>query len=71
MPSQTPAPFTYTNRFGRTYVLNEDTTARGFPLYYFTQVPDKPKPVSELPYGYDVMETKSGLPLLRKMDKMR
>lgn len=68
MAPETDTPFAYTNRFGRTYFLNEDVTAGGFPLYYFTKFPEKP--ISEVPFGYDVVETKSGMPLLRKIDKV-
>jgi hypothetical protein len=60
--------YTHTNSQGRVYALHSHTTESrtGKPrtLYYFSQTVEGA--IEELPRGYEVVEAKTGLPLLKK-----
>jgi hypothetical protein len=61
--------YTYTNSRGQSYVLNsKDTTLKnGYArtIYFFAKEP-KESPLDQVPAGYQVAETKNGLPVLKK-----
>ena len=58
-------PVAYTNRKGMTYVLCRSVTKSGKPHYYFAREP-KGEPVEEMPEGYEIGESTTGLVFLRK-----
>ena len=61
--------YTYTNSRGTTYVLHsrETTLKNGLQrtLYFFAK-DEREDSMNAVPYGYEVMETKNGLPVLKK-----
>lgn len=61
--------FTYTNAKGVTYVLHgrDRTTSTGktTTLYFFAKE-EKEGSLDAVPAGYEVAETKTGLPVLKK-----
>ena len=61
--------FTYTNSKGQSYILHsKDTVLKNGQertIYYFAKE-DKGNSLSEVPAGYQVSETKNGLPVLKK-----
>ncbi len=62
--------FTYTNAKDRTYILHGKDTLRKngtpFTLYYFAKE-EKEGALDAVPEGYEVSETKNGLPVLKKI----
>ena len=61
--------FSYTNSKGQSYILHsKDTVLKNGQertIYYFAKE-DKGNSLSEVPAGYQVSETKNGLPVLKK-----
>lgn len=61
--------YTYTNSRGTTYVLHsrETTLKNGLQrtLYFFAK-DERSDSMDAVPAGYEVMETKNGLPVLKK-----
>jgi hypothetical protein len=61
--------FTYTNSKGQSYVLHsKDTVLKNGQertIYYFAKE-NKGNALSAVPAGYQVSETKNGLPVLKK-----
>ena len=61
--------YTYTNSRGVTYVLHsrETTLKNGLQrtLYFFAK-DERPDSMNSVPHGYQVVETKNGLPVLKK-----
>ena len=61
--------YTYTNSRGVTYVLHsrETTLKNGLQrtLYFFAK-DEREDSMNAVPSGYEVMETKNGLPVLKK-----
>jgi hypothetical protein len=61
--------FTYTNSRGRTYVLHQmqTTLKNGNPqtIFFFAKA-EKEGALSSVPDGYEVSESKNGLPVLRR-----
>jgi hypothetical protein len=61
--------FTYTNSQGKTYTLHgkEATLKNGYTrtLYFFAKE-EKEGALDQVPDGYEVSETKNGLPVLKK-----
>ncbi len=61
--------YTYTNSRGVTYVLHsrETTLKNGLQrtLYFFAK-DEREDSMNAVPDGYEVMETKNGLPVLKK-----
>jgi len=49
---------------GKTWYLHLKIGKGGTPLYYFTT--KKARPKVPMPKGYEIVTTKSGMPLLRK-----
>lgn len=76
-PAKPVQPHAVTNQKGNTYYLHsteiksksKDGKSRTF--YFFTKKnpADKGTPVGQVPEGYEVSETKNGLPVLRKIKK--
>jgi hypothetical protein len=63
-------PFNYTNSRGRTYVLHSKTTTlksgKTRTLYFFAKEA-KEGALDAVPEGYQVAESKTGLPVLKKI----
>ena len=63
--------FSYTNSKGSTYYLHKrDTTlknGRTQTIYFFAKEP-KDGAINEVPQGYQVSESRNGLPVLKKAD---
>jgi len=61
--------FTYTNSKGQSYILHsKDTVLKNGQertIYYFAKE-DKGNSLNAVPAGYQVSETKNGLPVLKK-----
>ena len=61
--------FTYTNSKGQSYILHsKDTVLKNGQertIYYFAKE-DKGNSLNAVPDGYQVSETKNGLPVLKK-----
>jgi len=61
--------FTYTNSKGQSYILHsKDTVLKNGQertIYYFAKE-DKGNALDAVPAGYQVSETKNGLPVLKK-----
>lgn len=61
--------FTYTNSKGQSYILHsKDTVLKNGQertIYYFAKE-DKGNSLDAVPAGYQVSETKNGLPVLKK-----
>lgn len=57
--------FSYTNSKDRTYYLHSRETSNGQTLYFFAKEV-KDGSLNEVPAGYHVAETKTGLPVLKK-----
>lgn len=61
--------FTYTNSAGKTYTLHARTTklksGKERTLYFFSSL-QQPGAVDKLPEGYEVSETRNGLPVLKR-----
>jgi hypothetical protein len=61
--------FTYTNAKGQSYILHsKDTVLKNGQertIYYFAKE-DKGNSLNAVPNGYQVSETKNGLPVLKK-----
>ena len=61
--------FTYTNAKGQSYILHsKDTVLKNGQertIYYFAKE-DKGNALNAVPDGYQVSETKNGLPVLKK-----
>ena len=61
--------FTYTNVKGNTYILHgrsrTTSTGKTTTLYFFAKE-DKGDSLDAVPAGYEVAETKTGLPVLKK-----
>lgn len=64
--------FTYKNKNGKTYVLHGRTTKLKSgverTIYFFSSQEQKGA-MDKLPEGYEVMETQTGLPVLKKKGK--
>lgn len=62
--------YTYTNAAGKTYILHarDAKGGKGTKLYFFAKE-EKEGSVDELPAGYEVRETGTGLPVLKKTNK--
>ncbi len=58
-------PVTYTNRRGDTYCLCKSVTKTGKPRYYFARE-QKGEPVEEVPAGYKIGESSTGLVYLEQ-----
>lgn len=63
--------FSFTNSKGKTYFLHKSSTTAGknrhHTLYFFaSEIRDNP--LTEIPAGYQVYESRSGLPVLKKAD---
>ena len=58
-------PVTYTNRNGNILYLCQGVTKTGKPRYYFAREP-KGEPVEEIPEGYKIGESTTGLVFLQK-----
>lgn len=60
----------HVNSRGTRYFLHSKAVAlrNGLPsrIYYFRREPDPPNQMKVLPMGFEVSETKNGLPVLRK-----
>jgi hypothetical protein len=63
--------YTYTNSKGRTYVLHGKTTqtksGKDRTLYYFARE-EKEGALEQVPAGYQVVESRTGLPVLKKAE---
>lgn len=63
--------YTYTNSKGQTYILHGKTTqtktGKERTLYYFAKEA-KPEALDAVPAGYKVVESKTGLPVLKKAE---
>lgn len=59
--------FTYKNSKGKTYFLHERTTNRGAKLRFFS-AEKKDGVVDEKPAGFIVVESRTGLPMLKRVD---
>ncbi len=61
--------FTYTNSKGSTYILHSKTTTlkngREQTIYFFAKT-EKDGALDAVPAGYQVAESKNGLPVLKK-----
>jgi hypothetical protein len=61
--------FTYTNAKGQSYILHSKNTVlkngQERTIYYFAKE-DKGNSLNEVPDGFQVSETKNGLPVLKK-----
>ena len=61
--------YSYTNSKGRTYILHCKTTTlkngRTQTIYFFAKE-EKEGALDEVPSGYEVSESKNGLPVLRR-----
>jgi hypothetical protein len=61
--------FTYTNEKGKTYILHSRTTelknGKQQTIYFFAKE-EKEGALDAVPAGYQVAETKNGLPVLKK-----
>ena len=61
--------YTYTNSKGDTYILHSTSsvtsTGKTRTLYYFSKV-EKDSALDAVPDGYMVVESKTGLPVLKK-----
>ena len=61
--------YTYTNEKGKTYILHSKTTTlkngREQTLYFFAK-DERDGSLDAVPEGYQVAETKNGLPVLKK-----
>ena len=68
-PEEKTMGFTYTNSKGQAYGLHSRTTTSGSgrsrTLYYFSKTIDGA--IDDVPPGYQVVEAKTGLPLLKKL----
>jgi len=64
--------YSYTNDKGRTYILHSKTTTlkngREQTLYFFAK-DEREGSLDAVPEGYQVSETKNGLPVLKKAQK--
>ncbi len=64
--------FTYTNSRGRTYILHGRTrklkSGKEQTLYFFAKT-EKEGMLDAVPQGYEVMESKNGLPLLKRSSR--
>ena len=62
--------FSYTNSRGRTYILHGKTTTlksgKQQTIYFFGKL-EKEGSLDAVPAGYEVSESKNGLPVLRKI----
>jgi hypothetical protein len=62
-------PFTYTNSAGKTYTLHARTTklksGKERTIYFFSGS-QQPGMIDKLPQGYEVSETRNGLPVLKR-----
>ena len=61
--------YSYTNSKGRTYILHErETTLKngGKQTIYFFGKEEKEGAIDTVPAGYEVMESRNGLPVLKK-----
>lgn len=63
--------YTYTNSKDKTYILHsKETTLKNGgtqTLYFFAgEEKDNATPLDEVPQGYEVSESKNGLPVLKK-----
>lgn len=62
-------PYAHTNSKGNTYYLHSKETTlrngRNQTLYYFAKEP-KEEAIDEVPEGYEVSESKNGLPVLKR-----
>ena len=65
-------PFTYTNSKGQAYILHSKTTTlkngNTQTIYYFAKEA-KEGVLEDVPEGYDVSESKNGLPVLKRANK--
>lgn len=59
-------PFSYTNTKNRTYFLHGKVGPNGNQLFFFAKEA-KEGALTAVPAGYTVAETKSGLPVLKKV----
>lgn len=57
--------FSFTNSKERTYFLHERATKNGRTLYFFAKEV-KDGALDAVPAGYEVSESKNGLPVLKK-----
>ncbi len=61
--------FTYTNSRGNTYILHATTrtlkSGKQQTLYFFAKT-EKEGALNALPAGYEVFESKTGLPVLKR-----
>jgi hypothetical protein len=61
--------FTYTNSKGNTYILHSTTrtlkSGKKQTLYFFAKT-EKEGALNAVPEGYEVMESKAGLPVLKR-----
>lgn len=61
--------FTFTNSKGNTYVLHSTIrtlkSGKKQTLYFFAKT-EKEGALSDVPEGYEVMESKTGLPVLKR-----
>ena len=64
--------FTYTNSRGKTYILHGRTrdlkSGKKQTLYFFAKT-EKEGVLDAVPQGYEVMESKNGLPLLKRSSR--
>ena len=61
--------FSYTNSRGRTYILHsKDTTLKGgrTQTIYFFAKEEKEGALDAVPEGYEVFESRNGLPVLKR-----
>lgn len=64
-------PFSYTNSKGRTYILHgrtSETKSGATRTLYFFAKEAKDDALDAVPSGYEVKETKTGLPVLKKSE---
>jgi hypothetical protein len=67
--------YTHVNSRGITYYLNECTVTlagskKEILSYFFSRNPRK-ETINHMPHGYEVLEAKSSLPMLRKSGKKK
>ncbi len=66
-------PYAHTNSKGNTYYLHSKETTlrngRNQTLYYFAKEP-KEEAIDEVPEGYEVSESKNGLPVLKRKQEV-
>jgi hypothetical protein len=62
--------FSYKNSRGKTYILHSTTrelkSGKKQTLYYFASAEKEEGALDAVPDGYQVMESKNGLPVLKK-----